>query len=228
MLNTLIGGSAALAILYSSWSYVKFILLKLYNIVFISITIEQHKNDDVSISLFNYFNSNSRFKSPNIIVYFTKMYIKKYRRLVMAAAYRINYMPMLVWSGYVPLFIRFIVHDDCGLSFDCFLNTIDGVGNHGGVLLVVTTNNIDKVDEALGVIDDDCNDGSLSTRPGRIDTVLELNPPDVNGRIKIAKRILVDYPEYVDDVVIAGSNDSGAQFQERCTRLALKLFWSKK
>lgn len=117
-----------------------------------------------------------------------------------------------------------IVHEEGGLSFDCLLNSIDGVEAADGILIVATTNNVEKIDIALGKPNGD----GISTRPGRIDRALELIPPDENGRKKIASRILCDFPSEIENVVNAGNHDTGAQFQERCSRLALKLFWEKK
>lgn len=117
-----------------------------------------------------------------------------------------------------------IVHEEGGLSFDCLLNCIDGVESADGILIVATTNNIDKIDVALGKPNGD----GISTRPGRIDRALELVPPDKDGRRKIANRILIDFPMEIDRVVEQGDHDTGAQFQERCSRLALKLFWENK
>jgi SpoVK/Ycf46/Vps4 family AAA+-type ATPase len=117
-----------------------------------------------------------------------------------------------------------VIHEEGGLSFDCLLNCIDGVENSDGILIVATTNNIDKIDAALGKPNGD----GISTRPGKIDRALELLPPDDAGRRKIAKRILGDFPNHIESTVIDGGHDTGAQFQERCSRLALKLFWENK
>lgn len=117
-----------------------------------------------------------------------------------------------------------IVHDEGGLSFDCLLNCIDGVENSDGILIVATTNNIEKIDVALGKPNGD----GISTRPGRIDRAIELLPPDKDGRFKIARRILGDFPDYIELTVVEGHHDTGAQFQERCSRLALRLFWENK
>lgn len=117
-----------------------------------------------------------------------------------------------------------VVHADGGLSFDCLLNSIDGVEASDGLLIVATTNNIDKIDIALGKPNGD----GISTRPGRIDRALELVSPDEKGRKKIASRILCDFPKEIPQVVEDGNHDTGAQFQERCSRLALKLFWENK
>lgn len=114
-----------------------------------------------------------------------------------------------------------------GLTFDCFLNCIGGIENCNGVMLIVTTNNIEDIDEALGVPrkDKDMNGTLISTRPGRIDRALELKKLTEECRVKIARRILKDYPKYINEVVEKGDGDTGAQFQERCTQIALEKYW---
>lgn len=93
-------------------------------------------------------------------------------------------------------------------SFDTLLNCIDGIERVDGMLLLVTTNCIEKMDPAL--VD----------RPGRIDSVVEFLPLDHEGRVKLATRIL-DSVELAVQVSKDGANDSAASFQERCFRLAL-------
>ena len=112
-----------------------------------------------------------------------------------------------------------------GLSFDFLLNALDGLESADGILTVITTNNIDKIDVALGVPNGD----GISTRPGRIDSCVILDSPNKEGYVKIANRILCDYPNEIGRVIeeAMSHKDTGAQFQERCGRLALSLFWSK-
>jgi len=112
------------------------------------------------------------------------------------------------------------------LSFDTFLNCIDGIDSNNGILLVITTNDITKLDPALGKPSE--KDINVSTRPGRIDRVLEMKVLSKTGREKIAKRILDNWPETHEKIVSEGDGESGAQFQERCTQLALKLYWQEK
>lgn len=116
------------------------------------------------------------------------------------------------------------------LSFDCFLNCISGVENVNGVLLFITTNHIDSLDEALGKprTDKHVNGTYISTRPGRIDRVFELPLLDKDCRIKIASRILSDFPDSIEKLVNDGEGDTGAQFQERCGQVALKKYWESK
>jgi chaperone BCS1 len=111
-----------------------------------------------------------------------------------------------------------------GLTFDAVLNTLDGAGSVNGVLLGITTNHPESIDPAMGVASHD----GMSSRPGRLDRIIEMPALDANGRLKIAKRILSDYPDMWDTTVAEGSKDSGAQFQDRCVRIAHTRFWSEK
>lgn len=110
-----------------------------------------------------------------------------------------------------------------GLTFDCLLNCIGGIERASGVFIVVTTNKPETLDPALGVVRDhgggDTSD--VAARPGRIDRVLYLGPLDDTQRLKLATRILADCPEEISAVVKRGHRDTGAQFQERCSQLAL-------
>lgn len=108
-----------------------------------------------------------------------------------------------------------MVADD-GLTFDCLLNSMDGVERTAGILTIVTTNNVDELDEALCAVTDD----NRSSRPGRIDKAVEFQNMDEAGRQKMATRILQDQ-DMVDEAVGAGAEDTGAQFQERCVQMAL-------
>ena len=106
-----------------------------------------------------------------------------------------------------------------GLTFDCLLNCLDGVQRADGLLVAVTTNHPEKLDPALGVASED----ETASRPGRIDRVVEMPQLDEDGRFHLARRILADHPDRWGDVVDAGTGDTGAQFQERCAALALRL-----
>lgn len=113
-----------------------------------------------------------------------------------------------------------ILGEESGLTFDCLLNCISGVQTADGILVVITTNDVSKIDHALGVADKN----GMSTRPGRIDRVVELKNIDAECRTKVAEAILGDWPEEVGSIVLAGDGDTPAQFSERCTKLALALF----
>jgi SpoVK/Ycf46/Vps4 family AAA+-type ATPase len=104
------------------------------------------------------------------------------------------------------------------------LNTICGIDSVDGIFLVVTTNHVNAIDEALGI----AGTGQMTTRPGRIDRILEFGPLDEHCRRGVAKRVLRDYPAEIEIAVSQGGGETGAQFQERCARVALARYWSDK
>jgi SpoVK/Ycf46/Vps4 family AAA+-type ATPase len=110
-----------------------------------------------------------------------------------------------------------------GVTYDCLLNCISGAEDSSGILIVITTNRIEKLDDALGRPDPER--GGISRRPGRIDWMIELPILSAEGRRKLAKRILCDWPEKIEQLVAQGEGDTGAQFQERCVRIALDYYW---
>jgi len=105
-----------------------------------------------------------------------------------------------------------------GLTFDCLLNTLSGVGSTDGILLFVTTNHLESLDPALGI--PDAHTGK-STRPGRINRALYIGEMAEPERRIVASHILSDYPDLIEPSVAAGAGEVAAQFQERCARLAL-------
>lgn len=118
------------------------------------------------------------------------------------------------------------------LTFDCLLNCLDGVERSDGIFTIVTTNDISKVDAALGQ-PRQSPDGAvefISTRPGRIDKAVELGYMDAADKKKMARRILGAYEApYLDMLAFVDRfpdlQETPAQFQERCAQIALKCFW---
>ena len=107
------------------------------------------------------------------------------------------------------------------LTFDCLLNCLDGVQRADGLMVIMTTNHLEKVDPAIG------KPGEIGSRPGRIDRVVEMDKLDDDGRKKLAVRILDQWPDWIARVCEAGEEDTPAQFQERCARLALSLHYDQ-
>lgn len=107
------------------------------------------------------------------------------------------------------------------LTFDCLLNCLDGVQRADGLMVVMTTNHLQQVDPAIG------RPGEIGSRPGRIDRIVEMNALGEAGRRKLATRILDQWPDWIDRVCHEGEEDTPAQFQERCGRLALKLHYDQ-
>ena len=114
-------------------------------------------------------------------------------------------------------------NDKSPLTLDCLLNCISGVQPSDGIIVLVTANDVSKLDTALGVPDKD----GKSTRPGRLDRALHIGILDKDGRIKIAKRILSDCPELIEQTVSDGDGETGAQFESRCSKLALDKYWGR-
>lgn len=110
------------------------------------------------------------------------------------------------------------VNEDCPLSFDCVLNQISGVNTTNGVFLIITTNNIEKIDPALGIPKE--GKEGLSSRPGRIDNVIYVGEMDEASRFRMAERILDEWPELIPDIVVKGEGMTPAQFQELCRETA--------
>jgi hypothetical protein len=120
------------------------------------------------------------------------------------------------------------------LTFDCLLNCLDGVERSDGIFTVITTNDIGKIDPALGQPRPG-RDGTLefiSTRPGRIDKAIELTYMEAADKKRMARRILGAYEnecfamlEFVDRY--PDLKETPAQFQERCAQVALKCFWNE-
>ncbi|HWG45997.1 MAG TPA: AAA family ATPase [Gemmataceae bacterium] len=121
------------------------------------------------------------------------------------------------------------------LSFGCLLNCLDGVEKGGGIFTIITTNHIDKLDPAMGQPRKNA-DGTtefISTRPGRIDKAIELGYMDKAGKRKLARRIFFDNEEGYALMLRQieqepDKKETPAQFQERCTQLALSLLWNCK
>ncbi len=118
------------------------------------------------------------------------------------------------------------------LTFDCLLNCLDGVERSDGIFTIITTNDISKVDPALGQ-PRKLPDGTvefISTRPGRIDKAVELTYMEAEDRKRMARRILGEFPEAYREMLefidrFPELQETPAQFQERCGQIALAHFW---
>src|SRR5262249_27604663 len=117
------------------------------------------------------------------------------------------------------------------LTFDCLLNCLDGVERADGIFTIITTNDLSKIDPALGQ-PRKLPDGTMefiSTRPGRIDKAVELTFMEADDKKRLAKRILGEYPEEYRKMLgfidrFPELQETPAQFQERCAQVALACF----
>lgn len=95
------------------------------------------------------------------------------------------------------------------LTFDALLNTIDGAIEQTGVIVILTTNREDLVDEAL------------KDRPGRVDRTVRFEAPDRAGRIRIAQSVLGNDCDVCEWVADETDGKSAAQVLECSRQMAL-------
>jgi len=109
------------------------------------------------------------------------------------------------------------------VTFDCLLNLLDGANKEDGYYLFITTNKIEQLDSALGIPRNGDNEYTISTRPGRIDRVIELPLLDETGRKEISERIMDDIvpKDLISEAIDKGYKDTPAQFLERCRGIAV-------
>lgn len=128
-----------------------------------------------------------------------------------------SYIKLLVIEDYDSIFNgRENISKTLKGDFSQLLALID---NFEG-LVFITTNKLESIDPAIGIPVD-----GKSTRPGRIHRIIKMGPPSEKVRTDIANNILYGYPDKIADVVKEGEGESYAQFTDRCTTLALDLYW---
>lgn len=105
------------------------------------------------------------------------------------------------------------------LSFECVLNQISGVNSMSGVLLVVTTNNLQHIDAAMGQVDEH----GRPTRPGRIDHICYLGAAEPEQRQQIAQHVLGGWADDLIPLALRQlENATAAQCTSICAQLALE------
>ncbi len=107
-----------------------------------------------------------------------------------------------------------IINDN--LTFDCILNSISGIENASGMFIGITANNIDQLDQAIGIE----NNNGHASRPGRIDDIIHLDTMDEECRIQTVKNIL-GLNDNTHNIVKKGEGCTAAQFVEMCNQIAL-------
>lgn len=121
------------------------------------------------------------------------------------------------------------------VTFDVLLNCIDGVDKGSGIFLIITTNDISKIDEALGVPrkKPDGTHDLISTRPGRIDRAIELTYMETELKRQMAKDYLSEFPEALSEFLegIDANPDykeTPAQVKYQLAQIALRIFYERK
>jgi hypothetical protein len=108
-----------------------------------------------------------------------------------------------------------------GLTFDCLLNCLSGVEHSDGVFTVFTTNHPERIDPAIAQF---AEGGQVTTRPGRVDRIIELGEMSRECRMRHARRLLADLLPAGDIAKLVVDTDgmTAAQFADRCTTMARK------
>ncbi len=117
------------------------------------------------------------------------------------------------------------------LTFDTLLNCLDGVDKTDGIFTIISTNDITKIDEALGIPEfiNIENHNFISSRPGRIDSVIKLGYINNENKLKMANKILSEFPDKLEEVkqyISKNIEETPAQFQEYCSQIALEEYWN--
>jgi len=100
------------------------------------------------------------------------------------------------------------------VTFDIFLQCLDGIKECSGLLVFLTTNNIESVDLALGAGEEAIKTG-VSSRPGRIDRLYDFGLLDETGKDFLARRFLED-EEAIQEVISTSGDMTPVQFRELC------------
>lgn len=114
-----------------------------------------------------------------------------------------------------------------GLTFDCLLQAIDGIERGDGTLLFITTNYPEKLDPAIS--GGNAIPGEITTRPGRVDRVIEFKELELEGSQVIVNNILGDSDltkDELEKLSLDGVGRTPGQLQEVCTRIALDRKWN--
>lgn len=135
-----------------------------------------------------------------------------------------------VWEDLDAVFCQRenVTGEEGGLTFDVVLNAISGVKSSDGVLLVVTTNDLDSIDHALGR---PLNEAVVSTtsRPGRLDVAFRFDHPTDHDRRQLAQKMLgrLLTGEEVEQEVEATKGFSMSATHQKFIDRALSVYWSR-
>lgn len=139
----------------------------------------------------------------------TFIYVKEPRELPLALAYARKFHPVVVFCEDVDR----VAGQDRNNEVNNLLNQLDGVDSKSAqIFTILTSNHSDKVNQAM-------------RRPGRIDMVLQVLPPDAETITRMVKAFVKDSLEPDSDLTGIGNTLSGfapAYIKEACGRARLE------
>jgi hypothetical protein len=101
-----------------------------------------------------------------------------------------------------------------GLTFDYFINKLSGVKGIKNKFIFLTSNHIENLDPAL-------------LRDGRVDEKIELVSLNKDEKTEVAKVILSECPNFIEQVIQDGLEDTTSEFENRCVKIALGCLWNR-
>lgn len=140
----------------------------------------------------------------------TFLYVEDVRDLDMAIKFAKLYQPTVVFGEDIDRAVG-MQRDS---EVDRILNTLDGIGSKTSeIFVVLTTNEVDKI-------------GPAFLRPGRIDTVVHIGPPDTEAAIRLVRLYGKGRVDATDEEIgeavqpVVGSNAAFLQEVTERSRLA--------
>jgi transitional endoplasmic reticulum ATPase len=103
----------------------------------------------------------------------TFIYLDSVQDLGKSIYFAQQYAPAMIFAEDID---RVLSGNDRGEKVNEILNTIDGVDTkHSELIVALTTNHIDRINQAM-------------LRPGRLDAVISVGPPDADAAIKLVRQ----------------------------------------
>lgn len=123
----------------------------------------------------------------------TFIYVKNSAELKQALSFAQHYQPVVVFAEDVDR----IAGEERDDNVNNLLNQLDGIdGKNAEILTILTTNHADEINEAM-------------RRPGRIDVVLEVEPPDAEAVTRMIRRFAGDRLDQNTDLTAASETLQG-------------------
>lgn len=123
----------------------------------------------------------------------TYIYLTKPDQLQTAIQFAQQYSPAVIFAEDVDQ----VVKGDRTQAMNDIMNTLDGIDTkHGEIMVILTTNHLDELHQVM-------------LRPGRIDTVIPVRPPDAKAAEKLVRLYARNLLAPGEDLTKVGVNLSG-------------------
>lgn len=124
----------------------------------------------------------------------TFIYVKNSNELNEALSFAQHYQPVVVFSEDVDR----VAGEDRDDAVNKLLNQLDGIdGKNAEIMTILTSNHADEINDAM-------------RRPGRIDVVLEIEPPDAEAVTRMIRKFGGDRLDHTTDLTEASAKLAGS------------------